>query len=292
MAAERRRRPALPPLPRGRALKPVPGGTGRPAPAPSARPLILLVNDDGFFSHGLRSLQRAVRGLGTVVVVAPDREMSATSLSLTLHRPLRARQVARRVYAVDGTPADCVYLAVRKILPRRPDLLLSGINHGPNVAQQDIAYSGTVAGAVQGTFLGIPSAAFSLFPGAHGRFDFVGAAGWARAIAAMMLDPDGRPVPGVTLNVNIPPPPVAGVRLTRLGWKAYTPEVVEKTDPRERAYFWIGTGTPQETGGRDTDISAIEEGFVSITPIHRDLTDRKSLRSPAFRDRVEALKPR
>jgi hypothetical protein len=119
------------------------------------RPLILLTNDDGFFAEGIRSLLKGLRGLGTLVVVAPDREKSASSLSLTLHRPLRVQKTGPGVFAVDGTPADCVYIAVRKLLPRPPDLLVSGINRGPNLGQQDISYSGTAAAAVQGTYLGI-----------------------------------------------------------------------------------------------------------------------------------------
>ncbi len=125
-------------------------------------PLILLTNDDGFFSEGIVTLYRKMKDLGRVIIVAPDREQSATSLSLTLHRPLRIKKIKRSVFAVDGTPADCIYLALERILPRKPDLLISGLNHGPNLGQQDIAYSGTVAAAIQGTFLEIPSLAASV----------------------------------------------------------------------------------------------------------------------------------
>ena len=126
-------------------------------------PLILLTNDDGFFTKGIEALFQAFSPLGEIYIVAPDRERSATSLALTLHHPLRVKLIRDNVYAVDGTPADCIYLAVQKLLPRKPDLIVSGINPGPNLGQQDISYSGTVAGAFQGTFLQIPSIAISIF---------------------------------------------------------------------------------------------------------------------------------
>lgn len=233
--------------------------------------LILLTNDDGYFAQGLKALAAAVRDLGRIVTVAPDREKSATSLSLTLRRPLRIREVGPDVYSVDGTPADCVYIAVQKILPGKPNLLLSGINHGPNLGRQDIAYSGTVAGALQGSFLGIPSAAFSLLPDAKGVFAFERAARTARDIArrmAAMTVP-----PGSLFNVNIPPPPTKGVRITALGQKRYDPRIIEKRDPRRASYFWIGTGRPKASGNSGSDIKAVAQGFVSVTPLHTNPTD-------------------
>jgi 5'-nucleotidase len=240
------------------------------------RPLILLTNDDGFFAEGIRSLLKGLRGLGTLVVVAPDREKSATSLSLTLHRPLRVQKTGPGVFAVDGTPADCVYIAVRKLLPRPPDLLVSGINRGPNLGQQDISYSGTAAAAVQGTYLGIPSIAVSLIPGDEGQYSFDFAARIVRSIVGKLL---ARPEPsGLTLNVNIPPPPFMGVRITTLGEKRYTPEIVEKKDPRLNSYYWIGTGEPRPSGGPSSDIRAVAAGAVSVTPLRMDLTDYGAVR--------------
>ena len=233
--------------------------------------LILLTNDDGYFSAGLQALSDGVRNLGRIVTVAPDREKSATSLSLTLRRPLRIREAGPEIYSVDGTPADCVYMAVQKILPRKPDLLLSGINHGPNLGRQDIAYSGTVAGALQGSFLGIPSAAFSLHTDVKGFFSFDHAARIAREIALRMTAMTF--APGSLLNVNIPPLPVKGVRITSLGQKRYDPQIIEKHDPRGASYFWIGTGRPKATGGPGSDIRAVAQGFVSITPLQTDPTD-------------------
>jgi 5'-nucleotidase len=250
-----------------------PSFTGRAA---GRRPLILLTNDDGFFAEGLRSLQKGLRGLGQLVAVAPDREKSASSLSLTLHRPLRVQKTGPRVYAVDGTPADCVYIAVRKLLARPPDLLVSGVNRGPNLGQQDISYSGTAAAAVQGTYLGIPSLAVSLIPGEGDRYSFDFAARIVRSVVESLLA--HAHLPGLTLNINIPPPPFRGVRITTLGEKRYTPEIVEKKDPRQNSYYWIGTGEPRPSGGPSSDIRAVAAGFVSVTPLRMDLTDYQTVR--------------
>jgi len=251
------------------------------------KPLILLTNDDGYFSEGLRALAGRLRPFSEVVIVAPDREKSAASLALTLRHPLRVEKIGPRTFAVDGTPADCVYLAVAKILPRPPDVLVSGINHGPNLGQQDISYSGTVSGAIQGTFLGIPSVAVSLLPDAkkHFAFDF---AGDFTARLALDVLRAGLPA-GVTLNVNIPPLPVSGIELTELGEKRYAPEVVEKRDPRDRTYYWIGLAKANPTGSRRSDVRAVERGSISITPIHTDRTDRRALASPALKKLLQDL---
>ena len=147
--------------------------------------LVLLTNDDGYWAAGITALHRHIQKLAQVVIVAPDRERSATSLALTLHHPLRVKEIGTGLYAVDGTPADCVYLAMHKLLPRKPDLIVSGVNNGPNLGQQDVAYSGTVAGAVQGTFFGIPSMAVSCLSDIDRAFDFDYAAGLARKLAAL-----------------------------------------------------------------------------------------------------------
>jgi 5'-nucleotidase len=251
------------------------------------KPLILLTNDDGYFADGIRALARHLRRFAEVVVVAPDREKSAASLALTLRQPLRAEKISRRIFAVDGTPADCVYLAVAKLLPRIPELLVSGINHGPNLGRQDISYSGTVSGAVQGTFLGIPSVAVSLLHDTKKHFAFDSAADFTARLAIEVLR-IGLPA-GVTLNVNIPPEPVGGIELTELGEKRYAPEVVEKKDPRDRTYYWIGLAKIDPSGGRRSDVRAVERGSVSITPIHTDRTDRRALASPALKKVLQDL---
>lgn len=251
------------------------------------RPLILLINDDGFYHETIQILYRRLQALGLTYIVAPDREKSACSLAITLRRPLRIHHVKPRVWAVEGTPGDCVYFALQKLLPRRPDLIISGMNPGPNLGQQDINYSGTVAGAIQGTFLGVPSIAVSLLPDASGGFDLKFAAEVVRTIAAVVLA-SGLP-PGTALNVNIPPPPAKGVKITRLGWKFYDPEIIEKTDPRNSSYFWIGTGVPRRVGDAGTDVMAAHEGYISLTPLHTDMTAHHVLSSAKLRRLAKAL---
>jgi 5'-nucleotidase len=251
------------------------------------KPLILLTNDDGFFSQGIEALHNQLRDLGEIYIVAPDRERSATSLSLTLHRPLRVKKIRRNVYAVEGTPADCVYLALQKLLPRRPSLLLSGLNHGPNVGQQDISYSGTVAAAIQGTFLGIPSMALSVLPDSEGQYSFPFSARIAFAMAKVLLQ---EKLPeGISLNVNIPSPPVKDIKMVKLGQKRYNPEIIEKKDPRKNIYFWIGTGSPKSIGNKDSDVRAIKQGFITITPLHTDSTDYPSLKLPLFQNILSTI---
>jgi 5'-nucleotidase len=260
-----------------------------PKTARAPRPTILLTNDDGFYHETIQILFRKLRPLGTTYIVSPDRERSACSLSVTLRRPLRAQLVKPRVWAVEGTPVDCIYFAVQKFLPRRPDLIISGMNPGPNLGQQDVNYSGTVAGAIQGTFLGIPSIAVSLLPDARGRFDLDHAAGIVRTIAAGVLA-GGLPA-GTALNVNIPPPPVKGIKITRLGWKFYDPEIIEKTDPRDSSYYWIGTGTPRRVGDAGTDVMAAHAGYISLTPLHTDMTAPHALRAKEMLRIARSLRP-
>jgi len=243
--------------------------------ARASEPLILLCNDDGSHREGIRILHRRLRPLGQIVIVAPDRERSASSLALTLRRPLRLHRVRPGIWSVDGTPADCVYVALDKVLPRRPDLLVSGLNPGPNLGQLDAHYSGTVAAAFQGTFFGVPSVAVSLVPNASGRFFPDHAASVVYRLAERILAA-GLPE-GVTLNVNIPAPPLRGVRITRLGRKYYDREVIEKKDPRGQSYYWIGMGNPTSDGPEGTDIRATERNYVSITPLRTDLTCEEAL---------------
>jgi len=254
--------------------------SGRPGSVRGPKPLVLLTNDDGYFSPALAALAKSLRGIADIRIVAPDRERSANSLSLTLRRPLRIFRIRPGVFAVDGTPADCIYLALKSLLPRRPDLILSGMNLGPNLGEQDISYSGTVAAAIQGTFLGIPSVAVSLLPDAAGSFDLGSSAAFIAEVARRLL---AKRLPaGITLNINIPPPPVRGVRVTGLGQKRYEPEVIEKKDPRGRLYYWIGTSDPQGSGGTRSDVRAVAGGFISITPLHTDLTDYRMMRHPGL----------
>jgi len=244
------------------------------------RPLVLLTNDDGHFSPGILALARRIRHFAEAWIVAPDKERSANSLSLTLRRPLRIQKVKPHVYSVDGTPADCVYLALKMLLPRRPDLVLSGMNLGCNLGQQDISYSGTVAAAIQGTFLGIPSAAVSLIPDKKCNYDIEATTRFVEETARLLLR-HGLPA-GVTLNINIPPPPVKGIKVAKLGQKRYDPEIIEKNDPRGEKYYWIGPGHPQAAGKRDTDVRAAGRGFITITPLHTDLTDYRRMRLPVL----------
>jgi 5'-nucleotidase len=237
--------------------------------------IILVSNDDGIRSDGVQALAHALAALGEVHVVAPDREQSAAGHSLTLHRPLRVEQVAERQWAVDGTPTDCVNLAVSGILPARPGLVVSGINKGPNLGD-DLTYSGTVSAAMEGTLLGIPSIAVSL--AARERFTFEAAAEFAAELAAQVL---AHPLaPSTLLNVNVPDVPRAamtGVQITRQGKRRYGEALVEKTDPRGKKYYWIGSddlGFVDEAG---TDFAAVHAGAVSITPIHLDLTHYPSM---------------
>lgn len=250
--------------------------------AKSKIPLILLTNDDGFYSEGIEALFNRLNDLGQIFIVAPNQEQSAASLSLTLHHPLRIKTIQSFIFAVSGTPADCIYLAVQKILPRKPDLIISGINHGPNLGQQDISYSGTVAGANQGTFLQVPSMAVSLLPDTSGHFDFKSAAEFTHKMAHHILE-EGLPS-GITLNINIPPPPIRGIKLAKLGQKRYNPKIVVKKDPRNRTYYWIGTGHPKEIGDKDSDVFVFKQGFLTITPLHADSTDYNAMKSQSLKN--------
>jgi len=252
-------------------------------------PLILLSNDDGFFRDEIQVLFRRLKTLGRTAIVAPDREKSATSLALSLRHPLRVQRMKTGIFAVDGTPADCIYVALQKVLPRWPDLIISGMNPGPNLGQQDVNYSWTVAAAVQGTFLGIPSMAVSLLPDDKGVFGLEFAAAFVANLAGRILA-DGLPR-GVTLNINIPSPPVKGVRVTKLGQKFYSPEIIEKKDPRGAAYFWIGTGNPRPVGDASTDVHAVRRGYISLTPLQADLTHYRALGRPFIKRLVRNVLP-
>jgi 5'-nucleotidase len=234
-------------------------------------PVILLTNDDGYHADGLRALAEGVAGMGRIVVVAPDRERSAASHALTLSRPIRPRSHGPDRFSVDGTPTDCVNLGVLGLLDSRPDLVVSGINSGLNLGD-DVTYSGTVAAAIEATVLGVPSVAVSLD---GPPFDFGAAAAIAAKVARLVLD---RGLPRDTfLSVNVPAGPLRGTRLTRQGRRIYHEMAIERVDPRGNAYFWIG-GKP--SGWREDphcDHAAIEERYVSVTPLHIDLTNHAAL---------------
>jgi 5'-nucleotidase len=245
-----------------------------PTPPPQQRPRILVTNDDGIFSEGIKLLARALGELGEVVVVAPAQEQSASGHSLTLHRPLRLRKLEENWYAVDGTPTDCVNLAVLWLLrDRKPDLVVSGINFGLNMGD-DVTYSGTVSATFEGTLLGIRSVAFSQEIGEG--FSFEPAARFAHQLIGSILASAPSLPPDLLLNVNLPAAPYHGVSLTRLGRRIYQQSVVEKEDPRGRKYYWIA-GTPEWSPEKGTDHEAVSSGRVSITPLHLDLTDYRGL---------------
>ena len=235
----------------------------------------LITNDDGILAHGIECLAEAAEPLGDVYVVAPDREQSATSHSLTLHHPLRPVQRADRRWQVDGTPTDCVMLAVEALLDERPDFVLSGVNHGQNLGE-DVLYSGTVAAAMEGLALGIPSIAFSFAGGdlradlTHLRQQVSVLTGLIERIIALPSFP-----PHTLLNVNLPPVPAEGVRgikLTRLGSRVSSGSLKPMKDPWGRDIFWIGGGSISWSGEENSDFRAIQEGYISVTPLQLDLT--------------------
>lgn len=235
-------------------------------------PRILISNDDGINSKGLHRLHEALSELGDVFVVAPDRDQSAVSHSLSLYRPLRLEQATERVYTVDGTPTDCINLAINGIMnDHKPDLVVSGINKGENLGD-DITYSGTVSAAMEGTLLGVPSIAVSL--ASKNDYNFEASCFYSLMISKYVLE---NKLPKDTLlNVNVPgidKSEIKGVMVTRQGKRIYEEPVVEKTDPRGRKYYWIGGDELGFIDIENSDIVAVREGYVSVTPITLDLTD-------------------
>jgi 5'-nucleotidase len=243
-------------------------------------PKILITNDDGVHSAGIVALDKALQSLGEVIVVAPAHEMSAASHSLTLMRPLRLDRIDDRHYSVDGTPTDCVTLAMNYLMKDDPpDLVVSGINKGANLGE-DVSYSGTVAGALEAAMYGLPGIAVSL--AMRTAFEFEHAAEFAVELARLVLS-DGLPR-GSLLNVNVPPGPVRGARLTRQGTKVSRPTIIEGTDPRQRKYYWIGEQKFSANADEGTDYAALREGLVSITPLRNDMTDYRTLDEIKVRD--------
>ena len=246
------------------------------------QPLILVTNDDGVAAPGIAALASALDPLGEVWVYAPDRNQSAVGHGVSLHRPLRVVPIRDRWFSVDGTPTDCVMLAVRSLLGRRPDVVVSGINNGPNMGD-DVTYSGTVAGAFEGMLLGIPAVAVSNLGRVSGHLEASGTV--ARAVVSSVLE-HGLP-PETVLNVNIPDVPLSelgAVEITRMGRRTYEDVIVERQDPRGLSYYWIGGSDPGHHAEKGTDFDAIGRGCVSVTPLNRDLTHHEAHR--ALRGRV------
>jgi 5'-nucleotidase len=251
-------------------------------------PRILVTNDDGYTSEGIQVLADALEALGEVWIVAPDREQSAMSHALTLDRPLRIKRLGERRVAVDGTPTDCVALGISNLMRgTAPDLVVSGINFGFNMGA-DVHYSGTVSAAFEGVILGSPAMAVSLGLGEGLSFHL--AARFATELASWILA--GSFPANTLLNVNVPHGVPRGVRLTRLGVRRYTEGVVEDRDPRGREIFWIGGGKPVWEPIPGTDFQEVAAGFVSVTPLHLDMTDRSFLerlreRAPSWLEAVD-----
>lgn len=246
---------------------------------------ILCSNDDGILARGLACLERAATPLGDVWVVAPDREQSATSHSLTLHHPLRPVKLGDQRWQVDGTPTDCVMLAIEALLPERPDFVLSGINHGPNMGE-DVLYSGTVAAAMEGLALGVPSIAVS-FAGRVLSADEPLLDELVESLTGVLRHLTSLPdFPADTLlNVNLPAIPadqVKGIKLTRLGRRVFSDSLQPMKDPWGREIFWIGGGSVAWSGAEDSDFRAVKEGYISVTPLHLDLTARDRLDDSAL----------
>lgn len=236
---------------------------------------ILVSNDDGYLAKGIKALAAALSKIGDVVVVAPDRNHSGASNSLTLHAPLRIHEIEKDRYFVSGTPSDCVHLALSGFLDFDPDIVVSGVNHGANLGD-DVIYSGTVAAAMEGRFLGLPAVAVSL-AGQHGSH-FDTAAQVAADIVCRLRD---NPLSAdVILNVNVPDrdyEDLTGIRSTRLGFRHRAEQLVRQKDPRGRTIYWIGPPGEGQDAGPGTDFLAIHEGAVAVTPLKVDLTQHESV---------------
>ncbi|MBT8136421.1 MAG: 5'/3'-nucleotidase SurE [Gammaproteobacteria bacterium] len=231
---------------------------------------ILLSNDDGYHAKGLLALSSVLREMAEITVVAPDRNRSGASNSLTLEAPLRIRRQGPGVYAVNGTPTDCVHVAITGFLDDDPDMVISGINHGANLGD-DVLYSGTVAAAMEGRFLGLPAVAISLV---SSRSTNMPAAARVAGDLVRMLRKSPLP-PDSILNINVPDlsyEQLAGFKATRLGYRHRAEPVVRSTDPRGSTIYWVGPAGPEQDCGPGTDFNAISEGYVSVTPLQVDLT--------------------
>lgn len=231
---------------------------------------ILLSNDDGYLAQGLIALADGLRSFADISVVAPDKNRSAASNSLTLEMPLRAHEMANGFIKVDGTPTDCVHLAITGLLKEEPDMVFSGINHGANLGD-DVLYSGTVAAATEGRFLGLPAVAMSMV--SSNPQHFASAVNVAQIILQRLLD---KPLAkDILLNVNVPDLPwsdIKGFQSTRLGQRHKAEPVIQSQDPRGRAIYWVGPPGAEQGAGPGTDFYAVSQGYVSVTPLQLDLT--------------------
>jgi len=235
--------------------------------------LILVTNDDGIHTPGIGVLAETLAEIARVVVVAPDRERSAAGHSMTLHSPLRAEEIRPGFFAVDGTPTDCVNLGIHGLFPEKPQLVVSGINRGGNLGD-DITYSGTVAAALESTLMGVPAFAVSLESGPFMAANFEISARFAATLAGEVLR---RGLPADTfLNVNVPTGTPRGVRLTRQGKRLYGDVIIENVDPRGRKYYWLGGGELGFKNIEGTDFHAVHDQYISVTPLHIDLTNYRS----------------
>jgi len=242
--------------------------------------VILITNDDGVHSRGILELKQALQDMGDVYVVAPDRGRSACGHGITLHKPLRLRKVTladgSEGWSTSGLPTDCVHIGIGAVCPRRPDLVFSGINLGANLGWE-LTYSGTVAGAMEGAAFGVPSVAISVTTYEDGDV-FGPSARFARRLADILLE---RPLPeGAFLNVNVPAlreKDIAGVAVTRLGIRRYPGRVEARRDPVGRTYYWLGGDEPEDGLEEGTDVLAVREGFISVTPVHLDLTAHSAI---------------
>ena len=240
------------------------------------RPLILITNDDGVISPHLNAMADALEQLAEVLVVAPERQRSAASHAITLHKPLRLTEVRPRRFALSGTPVDCVYLGILKLCDRLPAAVVSGVNDGYNLGS-DVFYSGTVAAAVEGALRGAAGIACSLAPRAKDPDQAI------RFAAAVVRAAVGEPMPpGTVLNVNMPGTSTDGYQWTVLGRRLYTDDVSERRDPRGRPYYWVGGGPAGHDNVEGSDCVAIARGLNSITPMHLDLTDRGRVAQPPW----------
>jgi 5'-nucleotidase len=238
--------------------------------------IILVSNDDGIHSEGLIALEDSLKHIGDVYTVAPEREQTSMSHALTLHRPLRVRNLGGQRLAVDGTPTDCVKLALTGLLPARPNLVVSGINKGPNLGD-DIIYSGTVSAALEGALLGIPAIAVSLVTFENFQFEAA-----AEFVATLITRIQAQGIPrDMLLNINVPSAPkeaIKGWRFTRQGKRHYSENIVERVDPRGKKYYWIGGDDLGFAEDEGTDCVAVRDGYISVTPLQVDFTNFKLLR--------------
>jgi 5'-nucleotidase len=236
------------------------------------KPMILVTNDDGILSPGLATMVQAAEAHGEVWVIAPEIEKSGVSHAITLTEPLRVRKLGERRYALSGTPVDCVFIGLNHILPRRPDFVFSGVNRGPNLGF-DVIYSGTVGAAMEGTIQRIKSAAFSMV--SKGSFDFNDIAPQVRFIVDRIIENGDHGIPdGITLNVNIPDATLGefqGFKVTRLGNRQYSNEVLAREDPRGATYLWVGGTRVTNELAADSDTGAIAQGWASVSPVSPDM---------------------